>query len=233
MITKGIIMKKIILFLFITFTVSFSQTFEVEKLNGNVKILSGNSNTWQVLKLSTEINSNSIISTEKNSNVKIKGNDISFTLKESSAISLSSIKKMSLDELILALAMEDIINTPRKNGNDKSDNTGVYGDKVNDETLKSLKSNDFGLKRLNGSKQLAENGMKESAIISAKEVYRKYPDTKKDAGNRIYFADLLYDLRLYEEAYEDFTDIKLLQLSNEKNTYVKNRLDDIAKKLIK
>jgi hypothetical protein len=226
-------MKTIILILLITYTVSYSQTFEVEKLSGNVKILSGNSNTWQDLKTNAVINSNSIISTDKKSYVKIKGNDIIFTLKESSAISVANIKKMSLDELILALAMEDVMDTPMKKRNEKSDNTGVYGEKITGETLKTIKSNDFGLKRLKGAKQLAENGMKESAIVAAKEIFRKYPETKKDAGNRIYFADLLYNRGLYEEAYEEFNQIKLLQLTSEQSSYTKNRLDEIGKKLIK
>ena len=226
-------MKKIILFIIISFTIGFSQTFKVEKLSGSIKILSGNSNSWQELKPDMEINSNSIISTDKNSYIKIKGNDIIFTLKESSAISVSNIKKMSLDDLILALAMEDVINTPRKKENERSDNTGVYGNKVDGETLKTLKSNNFGLKRLNGAKQLAENGMKESAIIAAKEVYRKYPETKNDASNRIYFADLLNDRGLYEEAYDEFNDIKSLQLNAEQKSYIENKLDEIGKKLIK
>lgn len=226
-------MKTIILFLLINFTAAYSQTFEVVKLSGTVKILSGNSNSWQDLKSNMKINSNSIISTDKNSYVKIKGNDIIFTLKESSAISVANIKKMSLDELILALAMEDVMDTPMKRRNEKSDNTGVYGEKVTGETLKTIKSNDFGLKRLNGAKQLAENEMKESAIVAAKEIFRKYPETKKDAGNRIYFADLLNDRGLYEEAYDEFNQIKLLQLSSEQSSYTKNKLDEIGKKLIK
>lgn len=226
-------MKTIILFLLFNFTAAYSQTFEVVKLSGTVKILSGNSNSWQDLKSDMKINSNSIISTDKNSYVKIKGNDLIFTLKESSAISVANIKKMSLDELILALAMEDVMDTPMKKRNEKSDNTGVYGEKVTGETLKTIKSNDFGLKRLNGAKQLAENEMKESAIIAAKEIFRKYPQTKKDAGNRIYFADLLNDRGLYEEAYDEFNQIKLLQLSSEQSSYTKNKLDEIGKKLIK
>ncbi len=226
-------MKTIILFLLFNFTTAYSQTFEVVKLSGTVKILSGNSNSWQDVKTNTIINSNSIISTDKNSYVKIKGNDISFTLKESSAISVANIKKMSLDELILALAMEDVMDTPMKKRNDKSDNTGVYGDKITGETLKTIKSNDFGIKRLNGAKQLAENEMKESAIVAAKEIFRKYPETKKDSGNRIYFADLLYNRGLYEEAYDEFNDMKSLQLSGEQNSYIKEKLDEIGKKLIK
>jgi hypothetical protein len=129
--------------------------------------------------------------------------------------------------------MEDVINTPRKKENVKSDNTGVYGDKIDEETLKTIRSNDFGLKRLNGAKQLAENGMKESAIIAAKEVYRKYPDTKNDASNRIYFADLLNDKGLYEEAYEEFSALKSLKLDTKQKFYVNSKLDELGKKLIK
>jgi hypothetical protein len=175
---------------------------------------------------------NDVVSTDKSSSILIKSNEVSFTLKESSAITVSNIKKMTLDELVLALAMENVMNAPRKKGNDKSDNTGVYGDKVTGETLSTLKSNDFGIKRLNGAKQLAENGMKESAIIAAKEVYRKYPDTKKDAVTRIYFADLLYERGLYEESYDEYTEIKLLELNSEQKNHVNGKIEQINKKLI-
>jgi hypothetical protein len=46
----------------------------------------------------------------------------------------------------------------------------------------------FGIKQLNDAKQL-DNGMKNA--IASKEIYRKYPDTKK-TQSRIYFADLLF-----------------------------------------
>jgi hypothetical protein len=225
-------MKIFFLVSLILATPSYPQVFVVEKLSGNVKMLSGNSNIWQQLRPNLILNENAVISTDKNSSVKIKSDDITFTLKESSAITVANIKKMSLDDLILALAMEDVMDIPRKKENDKSDNTGVYGDKVTGETLAILKSSDFGIKRLNGAKQLAENGMKESAIITTKEVYRKYPDTKKDASFRIYFADLLSERGLYEEAYSEFNEIKLLQLNNGQISYVNNKSEQISKKLL-
>ena len=225
-------MKKHLFILFIAATLTYSQTFQVEKLNGNVKFLAGNSSTWQQLKPKMILNENDVISTDKNSTVVIKTEEISFTLKESSAITVSNIKKMTLDELVLALAMENVMNAPRKNGNEKSDNTGVYGNKVTEETLTTLKSNNFGVKRLNGAKQLAENNLKESAIIASKEVYRKYPDTKKDAASRIFFADLLFDSGLYEEAYDDYTEIRMLTLNSEQKNYVDGMLEQISKKLI-
>lgn len=216
----------------ILLTTSYPQTFVVERINGSVKILSGKNYDWQELKPNSILNENAIISTDINSSVKIKSDEITFTLKESSAVTVANIKKMSLDELILALAMEDVMNVPRKTGDDKSDNTGVYGDKITGETLAVLKSSGFGIKRLNGAKQLAENGMKESAIVTAKEVYRKYPDTKNEAVFRIYFADLLFEHRLYEEAYNEFNEIKLLQLNEKQISFVNNKIEQISKKLL-
>lgn len=225
-------MKKYLFAILIFATITYSQTFQVEKVNGNVKILSGNNNDWQQLKPKMLLNENDVISTDKNSMLLIKSDEISFTLKESSAITVANIKKMSLDELVLALAMEDVMNVPRKKGNEKSDNTGVYGNKINDETLTTLKSNDFGVKRLNGAKQLAENGLKESAIVATKEVYRKYPDTKKDAVTRIYFADLIFGSGLYEEAYDEYSEIKTLILTTDQKNYVDDKTEQINKKLI-
>jgi hypothetical protein len=226
-------MKKIICFVLFTASICFAQTFEVEKVNGKVKMLSNGSEQWQEVKTNSKISSNSILSTEKNSSVKIKSDDVIFTLKESSAISMTNIKKMTLDELVLALAMENVINTPRNSPKKNSESTKVYGEKLSGETLNTIKSNDFGLKRLNGAKQLSENGMKESAVITAKEVYRKYPETKKDAVTRIYFADLMFECGLYEEAYDEFNEIKSLKLNQGQISYVTEKLNQIGKKLIK
>lgn len=225
-------MKKFILIYLISVTISYSQSFQIEKITGTVKMLTSGSETWQPVKAKMQLNENTIISTDKNSSVTVRSEGISFTLKESSAITVSNIRKMSLDELVLALAMESVMNTPRKKENNKSDNTAVYGSKLSNETLTVLKSNDFGIKRINGARQLAENGMKESAIITAKEVYRKYPDTKKDADTRIYFADLLFELGLYEESLDEYVEIKSLQLNAEQKNKVIDKIDQINKKLI-
>lgn len=225
---------KILLLVFITFvTLNYPQTFKVEKITGDVKMLSIKNNSWQPLKLNLILDGNTIISTDKNSSIKINNDELSFTLTEYSAITVANIRKMSMDELILALAMESVLNTPRKKGNNNSENTGVYGEKVTGEILETLKSKDFGIKRLNGAKQLAENGMKESAIIAAKEVYRKYPDTKSDASFRIYFADLLYERGLYEEAFSEYKETKLLQLNNEQALSINDKIEQISKKLLR
>lgn len=209
-----------------------AQIFEIERVTGNAKYISGTDNQWKDLKQGMEITPNTIISTEVNSTVKLKVDDILFTLKESSAIAAYNLRKMNVDELLLALAMENIINAPRKRNGEKSNNTAVYGAKITDPESIIEPSLEFGNKRLNGAKQLAENGMKESAIITAMEVYRKYPETKTDAVNRIYFADLLFEKKLYEEAYDQYKEIESLSLNNAQQQHVSNKIGEISKKLL-
>lgn len=223
-------MKKIFILSLLFSVVTFSQTYKVEKVSGTVKALTNGSEKWIEIKSGTELSANSIISVEKNSSVKISSGNIEVTLKELSAVTISSIKKMSTEDLLLALAMENILNAPKKPNDNKSQSTAVYG-KNEMERNPLIANTEFGIRRLNGAMQLAENGLKESAIISAKEVYRKYPDTKSLASYRIFFADILFDKKLFEEALDEYNDILKLQLSNEQKEKVTNRIDEIKRRI--
>lgn len=225
-------MKKIIFLLVMISLNAFPQNFEIIKVNGKAKALLNSSDSWIELKSGSKLSANSIIEVDKNSSVKIVGENVSVTLNGSSAITLSSLKKMSTEELLLALAMENILSAPRKNKNNNSLNTAVYG--KNDFEKNPVVSNDeFGLKRLNGAKQLAENGLKESAVVAAKEVYRKYPSTKSLADYRIFFADILYEKKLYEEALDEYKEIQTLTLSEQQKEKLSERIEEIKKKLAK
>ncbi|MCH8033548.1 MAG: hypothetical protein IH950_07315 [Bacteroidetes bacterium] len=207
-----------------------AQTFTVEKVSGDVKYQNGSSETWLTLKVGTALKDDAVISTGKNSSVLLKGNDVNFNLNESSAVSVSNIKKMNIDELLLALAMEDMMNAPKEIRN-SSDNTAVYGTKEGESTLQII-TDDFGIKRLNGAVQLAENSLEESAVVAAKETYRKYPDTKKLPSYRIYFANILNDKGLYEEALDEYVDIQNLKLTDEERTEINTKTESIKMKLL-
>ncbi|AFH50353.1 Hypothetical protein IALB_2650 [Ignavibacterium album JCM 16511] len=225
-------MKKIFFLLVMISLSALPQNFEIIKINGKAIALLNSSDSWVELKSGSKLSANSIIEVDKNSSVKIVGENVSVTLNGSSAITLSSLKKMSTEELLLALAMENILSAPRKNKKNNSQSTAVYG--KNDFEKNPIVSNDeFGLKRLNGAKQLAENGLKESAVVAAKEVYRKYPSTKSLPDYRIYFADILYEKKLYEEALDDYKDIQTLNLSEQQKEKVSQRIEEIKKKLVK
>jgi len=222
--------KKMILLIMIAAGITFAQTYKIASVTGSAKIL-GSNDKWIDLEAGTAVPDNSLIVTEDNSSVKLSGNGIVFALKESSAVQVSNIKQMTLNELLLALAMEDIMNAPRKKENHNGKTTAVYGTKEG-SVEKILLSDEFGAKRINGALQLAENGFKESAVVSSKEIFRKYPETKKKAGHRIYFANLLFEFGLYEEAYDDFVSIKELKLSEEEKAEADKKISLLNKKLV-
>lgn len=223
-------MKKILILCLLYSLVTFSQSYKVEKVSGTVKALTNGSDKWIEVKSGSELSPNSIINVEKNSSVKISNGNIAVIFKELSAITISSIKKMSTEDLLLALATENILSAPKKPNDNKSQSTVVYG-KNEIERNPLITNNEFGIKRLNGAMQLAENGLRESAVIVAKEVYRKYPDTKSLVSYRIFFADILFDKKLLEEALDEYNDILKLQLSNEQKEKVTSRIDEINKRI--
>ncbi len=225
-------MKTIIITLLLAAGICFAQSSKIEKLKGEVKAQIGTSEKWIPVKNGDEIRNNAVLSTGKNSFVQIQNSNSQFTLYSYSALKLASIKKMSINDLILALAMEDMLNAPKKNEKTNSQNTAVYGAEINGIKSPMVESDDLGIKKLNGAVQLAENGFKESAVVVAKETFRKYPETKTMSKYRIYFADILFDLGLNEDAYDDFKYIQSLNLTNVEKTEVSSKLDILAKKLM-
>jgi len=217
----------------LVFAASMSaQQIQVNKVAGDVKYLSGTSEVWTEVKKGEALQMDGFISTGKNSSVQVKHSGDLITIGELSAVSISSIKKMTTDELLLALAMEDMINAPKSNVKENSGNTAVYGEDESKNKITELGANDFGIKRLNGAMQLSDNGLMESSVIFAKETYRKYPETRKIASYRIFFADILYEKGLYTEALGEYLEIQKLELSSEQRNLVESSINSINKILL-
>lgn len=224
-------MKNILFVLIITSGITLAQKCYVESLTGTVKAQIGSSEKWLDIKEGAELSPYTTISTGKSSTAVIVKGNIRFTLKESAAITVNHIKKMSIDDLLLALAMEDMMSAPRKKDNNKSKSTGVYGENKTEKTT-AVPNSEFGLMRINGAKQLGDNGFTESAIVAAKETYRKYPETKNLISHRIYFANLLFDKGLFEEAYAEFNSFKDFGMNEKNKAEVDSKLELLSKKLI-
>ncbi len=134
-----------------------------------------------------------------------------FVLKANAAIGINHIRKVSINDLILALTLEEIRNVPKIKRSNLSKNTAVYGTEISESNTNSVKDNDLGVKKINGAKILNESGYKESSLIAAKEVFRNYPDISTDFNTRIYFANVLIELELYQEALSEFQRINKLK----------------------
>jgi hypothetical protein len=223
-------MKLLITLFVLTITVH-AQEYIATDIKGMVKYRQGTSEEWIELNEGTKINTDVFISTDEKSSVKILGKNNSLVLSEKSALSVASIKTMSTDELLLALAMEDMINAPKSDKNSTSKNTATYGDKENIKEVNTLPG-DFGIKRLNGAMQLAKNGLEESAVVFAKETYRKYPDSKQIPHYRIFFAEILNEKGLYEEALGEYLEIDKLELDENERAVVEEKILSINKILL-
>ncbi|MCH8170527.1 MAG: hypothetical protein IIB07_05270 [Bacteroidetes bacterium] len=226
-------MKKIFLILFIMAGFLSAQIFIVKKVKGDVKAQIGVSEKWHPVKKGEMLKSETTLMTNKNSNVLLVFGDEKFKIKNFAIVSLKDIKKLTTDDLLLALALGNLIDVPQKREKNKSPNTAVYGAEFNGNIKTIISKNDFGIMRLNGAKQLAENGYVESAIIEAMETYRKYPDTKSLSGYRIYFADLLVKKNLYDEALTEYKKINELKLDKKEKSHIKEQVTFLKKKLLK
>jgi len=224
-------MKKIMMMTAVFAFTIFAQSYKVEKIQGNVKALIGNSEQWVDVKEGAMVSSSTVLMTDKNAVITLLGSGIKFTLKPSAALSVNSLKRMTIDELLLALAMEEILSTPAKKKDDRSINTAIYGTNESGTKTTAVPANLLGDLKLNGAKQLAENGFNETAILTAKETYRKYPETKKNVLSRIYFAEQMLRLSLFDEALTEYSQIQTLQLNDVQTKDVQEKLDLLKKKL--
>jgi hypothetical protein len=224
--------KYIIIFTALMSSAILAQSYKIENVTGNVRALKGTSETYAKVNKGETLTASDLIETGEKSSVVIKMEEGKFPLKENSALDLNYLKSISKGDLILILASEEIKSAPDKNKFKKNENTAVYGANESSKGEAAVPKSDMGIKRLNGAKQLAENGFTESSILAAKDTYKKYPSTKNMVSYRIYFADKLKELGLYEEAYSEFSGVNELQLSAQEKEAVSARLDELKKKMM-
>lgn len=206
-----------------------AQVFEVEKVRGDVRVLGASEEAWKPVKPGMELKGTDLIATGENSSVYLKSGGSGFVLEDNSALGINNIKKMTLNELLLALAADEIKNIrPAKSGG-KTRNTAVYGEKIDNRKLETHINDSvlLGIKKLNGAKQLVKNGYKESAILLAKETYRKYPATRERISDRLFFVEMMIEMNLLNEAAEEINDIAKYKI----DSVNLNRLEKISRLL--
>ena len=224
-------MKKIFITFLIISANIFAQNFTVEKVSGKVQVLHGTSEKYVAVKSGDSLNGNDLLITDDKSFIQLNKSGNRFILQSNSALGLNYIKEISINDLLLALAAEEIRRVPRNENKGNSKNTAVYGEEIKASSSILITEDLMGIKKLNGAKQLAESGYKESAVIVAKETYRKYPSTKNKIDERIYFADVLVDLNLFSEAYEEFSELKKYAGDFSSSEVISKRLELLKSKI--
>lgn len=225
-------MKKTIMILILLVSFISAQEFTVEKISGDVKILKGTSEKWEAVKKGEILTGNAVLLTEANSYIQLNKDNNRFVLKGDAAIGLNHIKQVSINDLLLALALDEIRNVPKIKKNSISKNTAVYGSKNKVEKEITVDKNQLGAKKLNGAKLLNENGYSESSVIVAKEVFRNYPKISMKFEDRLYFADILNELELYQEAATEYSKLENITLSDTEKNTIKKRIETVNMKMV-
>jgi hypothetical protein len=205
------------------------QNFTVEKISGTVQVMKGTSEELTEITKGDLLSGSDVLITDENSFIQLSSGSSNFILRSNSALGLNHIKKVSINDLLLALTMEEIRNLPKSNSL-SAKSTAVYGSEIKQGET-TISENSLGQKKLNGAMQLAESGFKESAIIAANETYRKHPSTRLMINERIYFADLLFELNLLNEALEEYQTISDLDLSDSQNGELSRKIEAVTLKI--
>ncbi len=223
-------MKKLIIILFAVFSIVHAQKFTVQSVKGKVMVQKGSSEVWTDVKSGDELSGNDVILTRKKSSIRLQKGEESFVLDADAAVNIAYLKKMSLNDLLLALAMEEINDLPKSEN--KTSNTAVYGEEQ--RTGAGYSNKDFeqlGEMKINGAKQLADKGYRETAVLAAKETLRKYPSTGRNFSDRLFLSDLLFSLNLYDECLSElnkmngqFTNETEMKLVNKRLKKIKSIL---------
>lgn len=224
-------MKKLLLLLLFS-CVLRAQSFDVEKISGKVFYFRGTGDNLQELHPGDKLSAGDMLLTMDNSSVLITRGGQEFLLKSNSVLGMNTLRKISLDELLLALAMEEIRNVPRPKGRKDIKSTAVYGTDAGAAKAATV-SRGLGEKRINGARQLADNGYRETSIIFARETFRKYPETRNNISDRIYFAEIMEKLNLPEEAYNEYSSISTLDISQSERQQIDQKMKKLSVKLQK
>lgn len=224
-------MKKLALIFFLFSISAFAQEFTVEKVTGQVMVLKGTEEKATPVIKGDKLNGNDLLITDNNSLIQLNDGGIVFLLKSNSALGLNNIKNISINDLLLQLAVEDIKRLPSGNKKNNGRTTAVYGSEIGKNLSVIVSEDMLGEKKLNGAKQLSEEGYPKSAIIVARQTFRKHPKTREMIDFRIYFASELYNLKLYEEAAGEFSKIQKLKLTEKQKKQTDNMLNKINLKL--
>ena len=225
-------MRTIIFLIFAAFILTKAQDFNVDRISGTVKVLKDSSEEWQIVKLNDKLQRTDLVLTEKKSFIQLSNNEQKFLLKDDAAIGLNYLKKVSKNDLILALALDEIRNVPKIKRNSLSKNTAVYGTNNSAKPISQMGEDLFGIKKINGAKLLCEAGYMESSVIAAKEVFRNYPSIASNFSDRIYFVNVLDQLELYQEALSEINRIQKLDLTDVQKSTVKKQNEEISIKLV-
>lgn len=195
----------IIIFLLTTGLLSSAEgSFTVERIEGEVVIRRGVDEAWQPVRVGTVVRPEDTIRTGKHSLVVMRRDDGTvYRIPAETLVDGADFRWMDRDELLLRLALEDMLSVPERiNGDRPIPRTTVLHGTARDRTdeTEAVPTDPTVDYRINGARFLIESNYVASAILRIRETLRLYPEGEYRLGAMMLAAQSLESLELYEEA---------------------------------
>jgi hypothetical protein len=160
--------------------VTAQSEFTVESMSGSVTVRYGVSEEWEPVRPGTVLRPEDSIRTGKNSTVILtRGDGMRYWIPSETLLDGSDFRHINLNELLLLLAMEDMLSVPDRLEGDRpvSRTTVLHGESRNRDVAQS---NTGGVEeiinqRMNGVRYLFDQNYTASAILKIRETLRLYP----------------------------------------------------------
>ena len=207
---------------------------QVISVKGDVQVRRSMSEEWSPVAIGDILKPDDSIRSGRNSKaVIVIDGQKKITLPELAIVDCSDLKKLSQEELLLMLAMEQVRSVPARNADDDfsiTKTTTVHGE--NKDPLRSRRSvnPELALLQLNGTKVLYDQGYYATCVLRAKEIFRLNPVFLKKVNFRLVVADALEKMKLRGEALSEYNALKGASLTPEQRSLVEEKISQLKKK---
>lgn len=229
----------LLLVLFFLASQSLSEEILVQKIQGDVSVRHGMTETWIKVRVGDVLRPDDTMKTGKKASAIIvtrsgEGNPVEkkIMLPEEVMLDISDIRDLSQEELMLKLTMEkvrassyewknaemNVPNTRVTHGPDKSPSAPAESDDLQ-----------VGTFQWNGTRVLYENGFYPTCALKAMDVLRRYPLLKERFENRLLVAEALEKANLRGEALNEYVSLSSEQLTPDQQEVVRSRIAQMKK----
>jgi hypothetical protein len=147
-------------------------------------------------------------------------------------VDLSDFRQLSQEDLLLRLAMEHVRSISPEPGGEEfqiPQTTTMHGENKDGRAVTAPSTAATATLQLNGTKVLYTKGYYATCALKTKEIFRLHPELRSDGGARIMVAGALENMKLYEEALNEYLAIPQSCLSAKQEALVNKKISQLKK----
>jgi hypothetical protein len=175
----------------------------VQRIEGDVYVRHGVAEKWSEATPGSTLRPEDTIRTGRNASAILRRVDGTvYRIPPVTMVDVSDFRSMSREELLLRLAMEDMLSVPERIDDDRPlpRTTVLHGrsrERADDTADLDLTMARY---RVNGARYLIEQDYRGSAVLKIRETLRLYPEGEYRIGAMMLAAESLESMELFEEA---------------------------------